>query len=169
LTLAGEEQAERLGRAIKNLDMPVHVVHSSGLMRADTTADIALAVIDPRLRYKCHVELKERHWGIYQGQTGDDIKGMRDRLLSWNVVAEGGESNEMVGIRTAQYLDETVIPLLREGNNVLCVSHASPLATLQCRIERLPWESHEIGTPNAGARIYSWENETLVLWQVLAP
>lgn len=51
---------------------------------------------------------------------------------------EGGESLEELFKRTGEFLEDTALPLVREGKDVLIVGHGAMNSSIVCRLKDLP-------------------------------
>ena len=86
LTEAGEEEARQAGRLMAEEGFRFGVVHTSLLLRAIHTAEIALREMGlHRIPVRRHWRLNERHYGALQGpqQEGDGGKARRGAGSVW--------------------------------------------------------------------------------------
>lgn len=86
LTEAGVAEARRAGRALAEAELDVDVVHTSLLVRAIATAELALAEAGRSwLPVRRHWRLNERHYGALQGATHVEMKERHgpDQVQSW--------------------------------------------------------------------------------------
>lgn len=138
LSPLGRQQAERLGERLRREE--IHACYSSELKRAIDTAGIALAGrsapdIVPR------PELRELHFGIFEGLTADEIDASHAREFeewsqrrTWRGMTQlsppGGESLEQLEARLIPFVAE-VADRHRDGT-VLLVCHNGPLRVAVC-------------------------------------
>ena len=122
LTTAGEEQARRLGEALR--DDPIDLCVVTEFERTRQTADIALAGRDvPRLVVP---ELNDIHVGAYEG-------GPLETYLEWartatpGDVPQGGESRVAAAARVASGYR---LLLARAEETILVVAHGLPIRYL---------------------------------------
>lgn len=142
LTPLGFEQAKKAGESIK--DIKFDIAYTSDLVRARQTLDEVLKVIGQEdLRIIEAWETKERDYGIFtkknKWQVKDEVgeeefKKIR-RCFSYR--PEGGESLEDVNKRFWAYYQRQILPLLKEGKNVLMSSSGNAFRGLIKTLEGL--------------------------------
>ena len=116
---AGRAQARDLARQLRNERLDA--VYASDLSRARETAEIAAAGTDLPVREL--IDLRERHFGTWEGLTDDDIRARfpESRTGSWG----DGE--------TVDEMDARVVGALRAiaadhgGATVLVATHGGPI------------------------------------------
>jgi 2,3-bisphosphoglycerate-dependent phosphoglycerate mutase len=124
--------------------VPVDVLFTSVLKRAMRTAEIACAeagIMDiPVHRDQA---LNERHYGDLQGLNKAETaeKFGADQVHVWrrsyDVPPPNGESLKDTQARVAPYYQSQIVPLLREGKNVMVVAHGNSLRALVMFVEHL--------------------------------
>tara|TARA_B100000700_G_scaffold42086_1_gene43046 strand:- start:4254 stop:4856 length:603 start_codon:yes stop_codon:yes gene_type:complete len=155
LSEKGVMEAETAGDELSGIRFDV--VHTSGLKRAQRTAEIIMS----RNSHSGEVpvfkdeRLNERHYGDLQGlnkaETAE-IHGAEQVHIwrrSFDVPPPGGESLKMNAERTIPYFEEEVVPDLEEGKNVLVSAHGNSLRSIVMHIESISPEdivSVEIAT-----------------------
>ncbi|MCH9644557.1 MAG: 2,3-bisphosphoglycerate-dependent phosphoglycerate mutase [Gammaproteobacteria bacterium] len=91
--------------------------------------------------------LNERYYGELQGcnkqQTREKYGEEQVKIWrrSFDVPPPEGESLEMTAKRTIPYLNETIIPALQQGNNILVSAHGNSLRSIVMEIEGLSKEA----------------------------
>jgi 2,3-bisphosphoglycerate-dependent phosphoglycerate mutase len=142
LSPLGEEEATKAGALLK--DVPVDVLFTSVLTRAIRTADLALSVAGKQdLPTHRDQALNERHYGDLQGlnkaetaaKHGDEQVHIWRR--SYDIAPPNGESLKDTQERVAPYYQSEIVPLLKEGKNVLVVAHGNSLRALIMFVEHL--------------------------------
>jgi len=128
------------GRAIDHL-------FTSVLQRATETARIALEVAGrsdvPTTR---DAALNERMYGDLQGLDKDDARARwgKEQVHVWrrsyDVAPPGGESLADTAARVVPYWETHILPLIREGKNVLIAAHGNSLRALAMHLEGLSRE-----------------------------
>jgi broad specificity phosphatase PhoE len=174
LTPAGEQQAEKTGaflaRYTREQDLPIAAIYSSDLRRARRTAE----ALGRHLGLPVQPEpgLRELHFGVVEGLTGDEIKArFPDQLHAWEDQTNYGFGWPGGETRGAFYARiQATVTRLMAGHpptaNLLLVSHGgvigSYLALLEhgepshwmrfpignCSISRVEWtpgDSHPHG------------------------
>lgn len=87
--------------------------------------------------------LNERDYGDYTGKNKWDMKELiGDEAFDhmrrdWDYSIPNGETLKMVYERVVPFYIEKIVPLLREGKNVLTVSHGNALRALMAYIESI--------------------------------
>lgn len=142
LSPRGELEARAAGAVLR--DVPIDVVFTSALTRAQRTARIALDVAGKTERPTHRSEkLNERHYGDLQGlnkaetakQYGEEQVKIWRR--SYDVPPPNGESLKDTRDRVLPYFEEHIAPLLKAGSNVLVVAHGNSLRALIMALESL--------------------------------
>jgi len=167
----GHWQAERVALALA--DEPIARVYASDLSRAHVTAQaIARKASHPDARQvHVHVGLRERGFGIFEGQTHAQIEAQwpeenqRWKRREPHFAPAGGESHMQLHARVARTVDELARPHL--GEQIVLVAHGGVLDMLY----RLATQQ-EVGSPrtwelgNAAINRLLWTPEglTLVGW-----
>ena len=140
LTEAGEEQARRVGEALRGREFAL--VLSSPLVRALDTA--RLAGFEPDVRD----ELAEWDYGAYDGRRTVEIREEVPDWTIWRYGAPGGESVADIGARADRVLAE----LAGVDGDVLVFSHGHFLRVLAAR-----W----LGLEPADGRLFALDSGTL--------
>jgi 2,3-bisphosphoglycerate-dependent phosphoglycerate mutase len=158
LTRAGIAQAKALARRLAQETF--HVVYSSDLGRAVETAKIIAAVT-------CHEvitdeRLRERHLGIFQGLTSDEIRQRYPeeyhlhRTLGPDYVIPGGESVPQQVERNMAYLSATAERHV--GETIVVVTHAGVLSGLLRHTFSLPFSApRRFEFLNASLNVFNYE------------
>lgn len=118
------------------------VCFCSPLRRAKETAEILLEgrgvpiLPDDRLKEMC--------FGIYEGavHVRDDLGSPAHILFSapetYTEPFEGAETYAQLFERTGRFLEETALPLVSAGKDVLIVGHAGMNSSIICRLKNIP-------------------------------
>jgi 2,3-bisphosphoglycerate-dependent phosphoglycerate mutase len=145
LTPYGFEKSEEMGRLLK--DTRIDCVYTSTLVRAEETLEAMLhAAGDTRVPIEHTAALNERDYGDYTGKNKWDIKKELgeetfDHIRrDWNYPIPNGETLKMVYERVVPFYQGTIVPLLKEGKNVLVVAHGNSLRALTMYMESIPNE-----------------------------
>ncbi len=131
LNAQGLWQAEQLALALK--EESIDAVYASDLSRAMTTAQ-AIAQVHG-LSVATEVALRERHLGLFQGKTWQEIQAQhpqdallwKQRLPEWTP-AGGGENLHMLAQRIGTCMNE--IAARHMGQHIVCVTHGGVLDIL---------------------------------------
>ena len=130
LTESGTAQAKALGERLKREKFTA--LYSSDLDRAVETAQRITALTGHEI--VTDLRLRERHLGIFQGLTADEMKQRYpeeyrlNRSLSPNYVIPGGESIVQQVARNIAYLNE--IAEKHRGETIVVVTHGGVLSGL---------------------------------------
>ena len=155
LSERGVGEAERAGDLLSEIRFGV--VHTSGLIRAQKTAEIIMSRnnVSGKIPVMKDQRLNERHYGDLQGlnKAGTAEKHGAEQVHIWrrsfDVPPPGGESLKMNAERTIPYFEEEIVPDLKDGKNVLVSAHGNSLRSIVMHIESISPEeivSLEIAT-----------------------
>ena len=155
LSERGVAEAERAGDLLSEIRFGV--VHTSGLIRAQKTAEIIMSRnnISGKIPVMKDQRLNERHYGDLQGLNKAETaeKHGAEQVHIWrrsfDVPPPGGESLKMNAERTIPYFEEEIVPDLKDGKNVLVSAHGNSLRSIVMHIESISPEeivSLEIAT-----------------------
>lgn len=155
LSEKGVGEAEKAGDLLSEIRFGV--VHTSGLIRAQRTAEIIMSrnTVSGKVPVMRDERLNERHYGDLQGlnkaETAErhGAKQVHIWRRSFDVPPPGGESLKMNAERTIPYFEEKIVPDLKEGKNVLVSAHGNSLRSIVMHIESISPEeivSLEIAT-----------------------
>jgi len=168
----GVLEAEAAGDSLAEIRFDV--VHTSGLRRAQRTAEIIIG----RNTHSSGVpvfrdeRLNERHYGDLQGLNKAETAEIHgaDQVHIWrrsfDVPPPGGESLKMNAERTIPYFEEEILPDLDEGKNVLVSAHGNSLRSIVMHIESISPEdivSLEIATGTPRFYDYDLDSKKLVI------
>ena len=165
LSEKGEIEAADAG--IKLADVRFDVVHTSGLIRAQRTADIVMSknTVSGKISTRMDERLNERHYGDLQGLNKAETAEIHgsDKVHIWrrsfDVPPPGGESLEMTAERTIPYFVEEIIPDLESGKNVLVAAHGNSLRSIVMHIEGIsPEEITSLEIPTGIPMFYRFDN-----------
>ncbi|MEC7100626.1 MAG: 2,3-diphosphoglycerate-dependent phosphoglycerate mutase [Candidatus Thermoplasmatota archaeon] len=155
LSERGVGEAERAGDLLSEIRFGV--VHTSGLIRAQKTAEIIMSRnnVSGKIPVMKDQRLNERHYGELQGLNKAETaeKHGAEQVHIWrrsfDVPPPGGESLKMNAERTIPYFEEEIVPDLKDGKNVLVSAHGNSLRSIVMHIESISPEeivSLEIAT-----------------------
>lgn len=155
LSEKGVGEAEKAGDLLSEIRFGV--VHTSGLIRAQRTAEIIMSrnTVSGKVPVMRDERLNERHYGDLQGlnkaETAERHGAEQVHIWrrSFDVPPPGGESLKMNSERTIPYFEEKIVPDLKEGKNVLVSAHGNSLRSIVMHIESISPEeivSLEIAT-----------------------
>ena len=167
LSAVGETEAAKAGEELANTQ--IDVVHTSGLIRAQNTADIVMQHNQVSSNVPTHRDnrLNERHYGDLQGldknetraKYGDEQVHIWRRSYDVPPPGKDGESLAMCAKRTLPYLDEAIKPDLESGKTVLVAAHGNSLRSIVMKIEDLSKdEVLSLEIPTGVPRIYAYSD-----------
>lgn len=114
-------------------------------------------------------EINERMYGELQGYNkkktaekfgADQVKVWR---RSYSTPPPSGESLQMTAERTIPYFENTIVPFLREGQNVLVSAHGNSLRSIMMDLDALSEEEVvSLEIPTGKPIIYSYENGNFI-------
>jgi probable phosphoglycerate mutase len=135
----GLRQAQHLAQALVQRDA-IDAIYASDLSRAHTTAQAIAQAMGHTV--STHVGLRERHFGVFQGRTFDEVEAelpdhawhWRKRTLDWSLL-EGGESLLALRERIVRTVDE--LAARHAGQQIVLVAHGGVLDILYRAATRL--------------------------------
>ncbi|MBU1031886.1 2,3-bisphosphoglycerate-dependent phosphoglycerate mutase [Patescibacteria group bacterium] len=131
--------AKKVGQFLK--DIPFDLAFTSPLKRAKYTLDEILK--DKDLPIFEDDALKERNYGQLTGKNKWKIKEELGEVeflkirRGWDVPIQGGESLKNVYNRVVPFYQQQILPKLKEGKNILIVSHGNNLRALVKFLENI--------------------------------
>lgn len=152
----GIEEAQRTGEALK--DIHFDNAYTSALIRAQQTLEEILKTTNQTPPIARSEALNERDYGDYTEKNKWDIKEQvgeeefQKIRRSWDYPPPNGESLKMVYERTLPYYETEILPLLKEGKNVIIAAHGNSLRALVKHLENISDDkipTLEIGTGEA--------------------
>jgi probable phosphoglycerate mutase len=164
LTDKGVAQARALGQRIARENFTA--LYSSDLGRALHTARMIAAVTGHEI--VTDGRLRERHLGVFQGLSGDEIKDKHPeeyrmhRTLGPEYVIPGGESVRQQVARNVDCLDE--IALKHPGEKVVVVTHGGVVSGLFRHALDIPLDApRRFEFVNAGLNVFAYEDGHWIL------
>jgi 2,3-bisphosphoglycerate-dependent phosphoglycerate mutase len=161
LTQKGFEDARLLGNIIRDINIDRAYV-SMQIRTMETLSSLLGTIQQPTVPITQDPALNERDYGEYTGKNKHDMKELLGQEMfdkvrrGWNVPIPNGETLENVYNRITPYFKEVILPQLKNGENILIVSHGNALRALMKYIENISDEGIE-GTEMmfGGAIVYS--------------
>lgn len=142
ITEAGIEEAKKAGVALKK--ERIDIAFTSALIRAQHTLSIILEETgNPYIPVVMDKALNERSYGHLEGLNKAETaqKYGEEQVHTWrrsyDVVPPGGESLKDTYNRVIPYFEAQILPLLKQGENVLIVAHGNSLRALIMYLEHL--------------------------------
>ena len=164
LTDKGVAQARALGQRLARESFTA--LYSSDLGRALHTARMIAAVTGHEI--VTDARLRERHLGVFQGLSGDEIKDKHPeeyrlhRTLGPEYVIPGGESVRQQVARNVDCLDE--IALKHPGEKVVVVTHGGVVSGLFRHALDIPLDApRRFEFVNAGLNVFAYEDGHWIL------
>lgn len=135
--------AKEMGKLIK--DFSFDYIFTSAQIRSQETLDCMMesmkVVVVTHIK---HIkELNERDYGDYTGKNKWDMEkilGHEEFIKvrrSWDHVIPNGESLKMVYERSVPFYLNNILPILKEGKNVLVVAHGNSIRSIMKYIENI--------------------------------
>jgi len=169
LTEQGKEEAKNAGDKLKGFIFDKG--YASDLKRAQNTLHIALQECgQDQITITYNKALNERMYGDLQGlNKADTAKKYGDDQVkvwrrSYDIAPPNGESLKDTAARVIPYFEQTILPELKEGKNIVIAAHGNSLRALIMYLEKMTPEQileFEIGT--AAPRIYELDHQLNVL------
>ena len=137
LTELGVTEARNAGRALKAEGITFTIAFTSELLRAQKTCALLLEEQGQSdLQTIRNVALNERDYGDLSGLNKDDAreKWGEEQVHIWrrsfDTPPPGGESLKDTAERVLPYFNNTIMPRIRAGENVLVAAHGNSLRAL---------------------------------------
>ena len=161
----GVEEANRAGELLK--DYKFDAAFTSVLKRANRTLDIILDKIgqtDIPVTY--NEALNERMYGDLQGKNKDEMREEygEEQVHIWrrsyDVQPPGGESLKDTAERVLPYFEKEIVPMIKEGKDLIISAHGNSLRALIMKLEGLsPEEILKVEVPTGVPKVYDLDAE----------
>ncbi|MEY4749994.1 MAG: hypothetical protein RIQ60_2208 [Pseudomonadota bacterium] len=167
LNPAGVQQAELLAQALAH--EPISAIYSSDLSRAHATA--AALARRTGLTLQLDEQLRERHFGAFQGRTVADIeRDEPEQSLLWrrrdpDFTPAGGES--LLTFHARCVSRATFIASAHPGQTIALVAHGGVLDCLYRAANGMGLQaprSWQLGNASINRLLYTGENFTVIAW-----
>lgn len=145
LTTYGFKKSEEMGLLIKEITID-HAFASMKVRTVETLSSMLEAMGQYHVKTEHTDDLDERDYGDYTGKDKWEMKkilgedGWNKVRREWDCPVPNGETLKMVYNRTVPFFLKDVMPHLRNGKNVLMVSHGNSIRALMKYIENVPDE-----------------------------
>ncbi len=176
LTEKGTRDAYEAGKLLK--DIHIDCAFTSVLVRAIDTLTESLrgadqelvpVVKDAALNERMYVDLQGKNKAECIIEFGEaQVKIWR---RSYDIPPPNGESLKMTAERTLPYFEQHILPLVKQGKNVLISAHGNSLRAIVMQLDKLTKEQVlELNIPNAEPIVYEIESDgKVVSKEVLLP
>jgi 2,3-bisphosphoglycerate-dependent phosphoglycerate mutase len=144
LSEKGFKESAMLGKALKDLEIPIDVAYCSQQIRSRETLE---GMLNASQQFEVDINvngaLNERDYGEYTGKNKWEIKeaigeeAFNQIRRGWDSPVPGGETLKMVYERVIPFYADTILPLLNEGKNVLIVAHGNSIRALMKFIDSI--------------------------------
>lgn len=165
----GVEEAINAGKRLKGFSFDY--AFTSALIRAQRTLDLILEQIEQTdLPVKKDQALNERMYGDLQGTNKDEAreqfgeKQVHIWRRSFDIAPPNGESLKDTADRVLPYFEKEIVPLLKQGKNVLIAAHGNSLRALIMSLEKLDKdEILKVEVPTGEPKIYELDADMNIL------
>ena len=144
ITAQGVDEARRARAALKAAGMVFDLGFTSLLQRAQKTCALLLEQQGQTdLPVTRHEELNERDYGDLSGLNKDDArkKWGEDQVHIWrrsfDIPPPGGESLKDTAERVLPFFNLEVMPLIKDGKDILIAAHGNSLRALVMQLDGL--------------------------------
>jgi 2,3-bisphosphoglycerate-dependent phosphoglycerate mutase len=144
LSEEGIAEAHRAGAMLHAEGYCFDIAFTSSLKRAGNTLNIILGELNQEdLPVRRNAALNERDYGALVGVNKDEARrrwGEHQVHIwqrSYDIAPPGGESLKDTAARVMPYFEKHIVPVLRQGKNVLVVAHGNSLRALVMQLDRL--------------------------------
>ena len=143
LSKKGIKSAQKVGELVKNFKFDY--IFDTPLSRSQETLAVILegSVNNKDVPVEHAKEFNERDYGDYTGKNKWEIKKIigEEEFLKlrrgWDSNVPNGENLKMVYERAVPFFLQRVMPLIKEGKNVLIVAHGNSIRALTKYIENI--------------------------------
>jgi 2,3-bisphosphoglycerate-dependent phosphoglycerate mutase len=142
LSDVGREEAKKSAAEIK--DIPLDVAFTTDLKRASETLEIIKkelgkedlpTTIAPELKEKSYGDLAGKNKWEVQKEFGEEQ--FMNWRRAWNSPIPNGETLKDVYNRVVPYYNSHILPLLKEGKNVIIAAHGNSIRALIKELEHI--------------------------------
>ena len=144
LTQQGVDEATAAGRELRNFGISFDVLFTSKLARAQITGKLILKELDlGSIPVVEDQRLNERDYGDLAGLNKDDARTRwgEEQVHIWrrsyDVPPPGGESLKDTAARVIPYFNQSIVPHLKNGQDVLVAAHGNSLRALVMKLDGL--------------------------------
>lgn len=166
LSHIGFEESKKMGKLIKDINFDK--IFISTLVRTKETLSFMESTDPELLKIPTEEakELNERDYGDYTGKNKWEVEKMvgeeefQKIRRGWDYPIPHGENLKMVYERTIPFFLERILPLLKEGKNVLVVAHGNSIRSIIKYIENISDEKiADLEMPFEEVIIYDLDQE----------
>jgi 2,3-bisphosphoglycerate-dependent phosphoglycerate mutase len=161
--------AKKMGELIKDINFD-YVFTSTQIRAKETYSEIMSERDVKNITATEAKELNERDYGDYTGKNKwemEQILGHEEFIKlrrGWDYPINNGESLKMVYERAVPYFLKQILPILKNGKNVLIVAHGNSLRSIMKYIENISDEGiAEVEMPFGSILIYDLDNNGYML------
>ena len=96
---------------------------------------------------------------------GESTANLANVFTGWlDVAPPHGESLQQTQARAVKYYDQEIVPVLRQGKNVLVVAHGNTLRGLRMHLEDLtPTQVVGLEIVTGGIRLYHFDSQLAIV------
>lgn len=145
LTEYGFEKSKEMGLLVQGIS--IHRAFASMQVRSIETLSCMMEALNlAHVPTEHSLSLNERDYGDYTGKNKWDMEQLIGHeqwekvRREWDCPVPNGETLKMVYARVVPYFEEHILPVLKNGENVLMVSHGNAIRALVKYLERIPEE-----------------------------
>lgn len=142
LTKKGFHEAKLLGEKIKDIKID-NAFCSEQIRSYETLEDMLNSSGQPDVDIERSSAINERDYGDFTGknkwQVKEEVGEERFQAIrrGWDEPVQGGETLKMVYERSVPFYKSQILPLLKNGKNVLVVAHGNSIRSLMKYIESI--------------------------------
>lgn len=170
LSPLGFEKAKEMGELVN--DIHFDQIFTSAQIRAKETLACMLdgSSMGTEIPTEEAKEINERDYGDYTGKNKWEVEkevGEEEFIRirrSWDYPIPNGESLKMVYERSVPFFLTRILPILKEGKNVLVVAHGNSIRSMMKYIEKISDDNiANIEMPFGSVLVYDLDGEGYVL------
>jgi D-lactate dehydrogenase len=144
----GFKLSGQLGISLRSMNINIDVAYCSEQIR---TRETLQGILDGSQQFDVEVHrdkaINERDYGDYTGKNKWEMRDLvgegmwNDIRRGWDIEIPNGETLKTVYERVVPFYESTILPLLKDGKNVLMVAHGNSIRALMKYLESIPDEN----------------------------
>lgn len=166
-TLVRAQMTMTLAMSRHTSEKPLVFMHAKGKEKEWGTDHCLKEALEDCIPVHMSWHLNERYYGDLQGMNKDEAREEfgHDQVHIWrrsfDTPPPNGESLKMTSERTWPYFEDTILPYLKKGKNVLIGAHGNSLRSIVMHLDKLNEQQVlELEIPTGHPLIYRYENST---------
>jgi 2,3-bisphosphoglycerate-dependent phosphoglycerate mutase len=164
----GIQEARKAGELLN--DIKFDIAYASDLLRSTQTLSEIKKILGAEIPTVITEAFRERNYGDFTGKNKWEIKKQLGEVefkkihRGWDDPVSGGETLKDVYDRAVPYFEKEVLPMLKQGQNVLISSHGNTIRALTKYLENISDSGIEdVEIPTGQVIVYQIDSEGKVV------